>query len=36
MWIYLITTPMLSVGLTNWAYRADENYDTFSKVKKML
>jgi hypothetical protein len=34
--VYLLSTCILSFHLTNWHFRSDENYDTFSKVKKML
>ncbi len=33
---WLLSTFFFSIVLTNWDYRADENYDKFSKVKKML
>ena len=34
--VYLASTSFLSFIFTNWHFRADENYDTFSKVKQML
>jgi hypothetical protein len=34
--VYLLTTSLGSLGLTNFDYRSDENYDKFSKVKRML
>jgi hypothetical protein len=33
---WLTTTFFLALATTDWNYRSDENYDKFSKVKKML
>ena len=34
--VWLATTSMFASHLTDWNYRCDENYDLFSKTKKML
>jgi hypothetical protein len=34
--VYLLSTSFLSFHMTNWHFRSDENYDTFSKIKKLL